>query len=93
VAYPIIELLMQDMLASEMFHLISREADLSQTVVQYVKLQRAYHESALRILEEKIPELEKNISKSPCGHNQHVCRMYSVCRLRHRPTNGLSMHL
>jgi hypothetical protein len=55
---------MQDMLASEMFHLISREADLAQTVVQYVKLQRAYHESALRILEEKIPELEKNISKS-----------------------------
>lgn len=54
---------MQDMLASEMFQLISREADLAQTVVQYVKLQRAYHQSALKMLEEKIPELEKNISK------------------------------
>jgi hypothetical protein len=68
-AYLKIELSMQDMLASEMFQLISREADLSQTVVQYVKLQRAYHQSALRILEEKIPELEKNISKSPCVLN------------------------
>jgi hypothetical protein len=46
-----------------MFQLISREAELAQTVVQYVKLQRAYHESVLRILEEKIPELEKNIRK------------------------------
>lgn len=62
-----LELLMQDALALEMFQLISREADLAQTVVQYVKLQRAYHESALRILEEKIPELEKNISKLSCG--------------------------
>jgi hypothetical protein len=62
------ELLMQDMLASEMFQLISREADLAQTVVQYIKLQRAYHESALRILEETIPELEKSISKSSSGY-------------------------
>ena len=58
-----LELLMQDTLATEMFQLISREAELAQTVVQYVKLQRAYHESALKILEERIPELEKNISK------------------------------
>ncbi|PNF26550.1 hypothetical protein B7P43_G13261 [Cryptotermes secundus] len=55
----------RDMLASEMFQLISREADLAQTIVQYVKLQRAYHQSALKILEEKIPELEKNIRDSP----------------------------
>jgi len=54
---------MQSTLATEMFQLISREAELAHTIVQYVKLQRAYHESALRILEEKIPELEKNISK------------------------------
>jgi hypothetical protein len=58
-----LELLMQDTVAMEMFQLISREAELAQTVVQYVKLQKSYHESALRILEEKIPELEKNISK------------------------------
>jgi hypothetical protein len=58
---------MQDMLASEMFQLISREADLVQTVVQYIKLQRAYHESVLKILEERIPELEKAISKSSSG--------------------------
>ncbi|XP_021935653.1 rho GTPase-activating protein 44-like isoform X3 [Zootermopsis nevadensis] len=55
----------RDMLASEMFQLISKEADLAQTVVQYIKLQRAYHESALRILEETIPELEKTINESP----------------------------
>jgi hypothetical protein len=80
VAYPIIELLMQDMLASEMFQLISREADLAQTVVQYVKLQRAYHESALRILEEKIPELEKNISKLSCGHSRRVPNVQGVSK-------------
>jgi len=62
-AFPHLELLMQDMLATEMFQLISREAELAMTLVQYVKLQKAYHEHALRILEEKIPELEKNISK------------------------------
>jgi len=58
-----LELLMQDMLATEMFQQISKEADLALTVVQYVKLQKAYHANVLRILEEKIPELEKNISK------------------------------
>ena len=58
-----LELLTQSTLATEMFQLIARETDLAQTIVQYVKLQRAYHESVLRILEEKIPELEKNISK------------------------------
>jgi len=47
----------------EMFQLISRESQLAETVVQYVKLQRAYHESALKILEERIPELENNISE------------------------------
>lgn len=55
----------RDTLALEMFQLMSREADLAQTIVEYVKLQRAYHESALRILEEKVPELEKNIRDSP----------------------------
>ena len=58
-----LELLMQDMLAMEMFQLLSRESQLAETIVQYVKLQRAYHESALKILEEKIPELENNISE------------------------------
>jgi hypothetical protein len=62
-AFLYLELLMQSTLAMEMFQLISREAELAQTMVQYVKFQRAYHESALRILEGKIPELEKNISK------------------------------
>ncbi|KAJ9596527.1 hypothetical protein L9F63_012469, partial [Diploptera punctata] len=55
----------RDALASEMFQLISREADLAQIVVQYAKLQRAYHESALKVLEERIPELENNINDSP----------------------------
>ncbi|PSN49744.1 hypothetical protein C0J52_08486 [Blattella germanica] len=55
----------RDVLASEMFQLISREADLAQIVVQYARLQRAYHESALKFLEETIPELENNINDSP----------------------------
>lgn len=54
-----------DSLATVMFQQISKEAELAMTIVQYVKLQKAYHESALRILEEKIPELEKNINDSP----------------------------
>jgi len=58
-----LELLMQDVLATEMFQQISKEAALAVTIVQYVKLQKAYHANVLRLLEEKIPELEKNISK------------------------------
>lgn len=53
----------RDHLAAEMFQLMSRETELAQTVIQYVKLQRAYHESALHCLEDLIPDLECYISK------------------------------
>jgi len=53
----------RDQLAAEMFQLMSRETELAQTIIQYVKLQRAYHESALHCLEDLIPGLECYISK------------------------------
>ncbi|XP_076671081.1 rho GTPase-activating protein 44 isoform X2 [Andrena cerasifolii] len=52
----------RDHLAAEMFQLISRETELAHTIIQYVKLQRAYHESALHCLEELIPGLESYIN-------------------------------
>lgn len=53
----------RDQLAAEMFQLMSRETELAQTIIQYIKLQRAYHESALHCLEDLIPGLESYISK------------------------------
>ncbi|XP_076220997.1 rho GTPase-activating protein 44 isoform X2 [Nomia melanderi] len=52
----------RDQLAAEMFQLMSRETELAHTIIQYVKLQRAYHESALHYLEELIPGLESYIN-------------------------------
>lgn len=53
----------RDLLASDMFCLMSKETQLAQTILQYIKLQRAYHESALHCLEDVIPDLECFISK------------------------------
>jgi len=53
----------RDQLAAEMFQLMSRETELAQTIIQYIKLQRAYHESALHCLEDLIPGLENFISR------------------------------
>ncbi|XP_068965342.1 rho GTPase-activating protein 44-like isoform X2 [Bombus flavifrons] len=52
----------RDQLAAEMFQLMSRETELAHTIIQYVKLQRAYHESALHCLEDLIPGLESYIN-------------------------------
>lgn len=54
----------RDMLATEMFTLISKEAHLSNLIVEYAKLQRAYHENALNILGSIIPDLENYIRDS-----------------------------
>lgn len=54
----------RDQLAAEMFQLMSRETELAQTIIQYVKLQRAYHESALHSLEDLIPGLESYINNN-----------------------------
>lgn len=53
----------QDALAAELFALVAKEAQLAHTMLQYVKLQRAHHEAALKSLEEAVPELELFISK------------------------------
>lgn len=53
----------RDALAADMFALVAKEAQLAHTLLQYVKLQRAYHESALHSLQDTVPELEKFISK------------------------------
>lgn len=52
----------RDQLAAEMFQLMSRETELAHTIIQYIKLQRAYHESALHCLEDLIPGLESYIN-------------------------------
>ncbi|XP_046408853.1 rho GTPase-activating protein 44-like isoform X2 [Ischnura elegans] len=54
----------RDMLATEMFTLLSKEAQLASLVVEYAKLQRAYHENALSILGSVIPDLENYIKDS-----------------------------
>lgn len=53
----------RDALAAEMFSLLRRESELSQYLLQILKLQRAHHESALKSLERIIPDLEKKIGK------------------------------
>lgn len=53
----------RDTLASEMFNFLKKENELSQYMLQLLKLQRGYHESALKNLEKIIPELERRIGK------------------------------
>lgn len=54
----------RDALAADMFALVAKEAQLAHTLLQYVKLQRAYHESALHSLQDTVPELERVINDS-----------------------------
>ncbi|XP_066250512.1 SH3 domain-binding protein 1-like isoform X1 [Euwallacea similis] len=54
----------RDSLALEMFNLLARENELASYILQLLKLQRGYHESALKSLEEIIPQLEKRIGNS-----------------------------
>nr|XP_049700022.1 rho GTPase-activating protein 44 isoform X1 [Helicoverpa armigera] len=54
----------RDALAADMFALVAKEAQLAHTLLQYVKLQRAYHESALHSLQDTVPELERFINDS-----------------------------
>ncbi|XP_026488218.1 rho GTPase-activating protein 44-like [Vanessa tameamea] len=54
----------RDALAADMFALVAKEAQLAHTLLQYVKLQRAYHESALHSLADTVPELERFINDS-----------------------------
>ncbi|XP_054281560.1 rho GTPase-activating protein 44-like isoform X1 [Macrosteles quadrilineatus] len=51
----------RDTLACEMFQLMARETELATTVLEYARLQRSYHQTAMATLDEMIPELESNI--------------------------------
>ncbi|GJQ67958.1 RhoGAP92B [Trypoxylus dichotomus] len=55
----------RDALAAEMFSLLRRESELSQYLLQILRVQRAYHESALKTLEHIIPDLNIKIVDSP----------------------------
>ncbi|XP_059045364.1 rho GTPase-activating protein 44-like [Achroia grisella] len=52
----------RDALATDMFALVAKETQLAHTLLQYIKLQRAYHESALHSLQDTVPELERVIN-------------------------------
>uniref|UniRef100_A0A0P4VP04 Putative rho gtpase-activating protein 17 n=1 Tax=Rhodnius neglectus TaxID=72488 RepID=A0A0P4VP04_9HEMI len=54
----------RDALACEMLQLISRESELASTILEYAKLQRNYHVTAVAILDEIIPEMESRIYES-----------------------------
>ncbi|XP_066908597.1 rho GTPase-activating protein 44 [Halyomorpha halys] len=54
----------RDALACEMLQLIAREADLSSTFLEYARLQKNYHITATKILDEIIPEMEEAINES-----------------------------
>ncbi|CAH1185486.1 unnamed protein product [Phyllotreta striolata] len=54
----------RDALAIEMFSLLAKENELSEYILQLLKIQRSYHESALKNLLELIPVLEKKIGDS-----------------------------
>ncbi|XP_044268980.1 SH3 domain-binding protein 1-like isoform X2 [Tribolium madens] len=62
----------RDALAYEMFSLLAKENDLAGYMLQILKCQRAYHDSALKHLESVIPELEKQIGDSS------VKRVYGI---------------
>nr|CAI5834456.1 unnamed protein product [Callosobruchus analis] len=54
----------RDALAVEMFSVLAKENELSEYILQLLKLQRSYHESALKNLEMLIPFLEHKIGNS-----------------------------
>lgn len=53
----------RDALATEMFNVLSRENEFAEYILQFLKLQRIYHENALKNLQTLIPHLEKKIGK------------------------------
>ncbi|KAJ8912956.1 hypothetical protein NQ315_000011 [Exocentrus adspersus] len=54
----------RDVLAIEMFNILSKENEFAEYLLQLLKLQRGYYESALKNLETVIPQLEKEIGNS-----------------------------
>lgn len=68
----------RDALAADMFALVAKETQLAHTLLQYVKLQRAYHESALHSLQDTVPELERFISKYRQGILYEFSQMFII---------------
>ncbi|XP_028129947.2 rho GTPase-activating protein 92B isoform X2 [Diabrotica virgifera virgifera] len=72
----------RDALAVEMFNVLAKENEISEYMLQLLKVQRSYHESALKNLQELIPHLEKRIGDS------HVRRVFGTSLKEHlRITN------
>ncbi|KAH1008544.1 hypothetical protein HUJ05_009090 [Dendroctonus ponderosae] len=72
----------RDTLAFEMFSLLARENEFSSYILQLLKLQRGYHESALKNLENIIPQLEKTIG------NSQVKKVFGVSLQEHLRVTG-----
>ncbi|KAF7270622.1 SH3 domain-binding protein 1-like isoform X2 [Rhynchophorus ferrugineus] len=72
----------RDALAIEMFSLLARENELSSYILQLLKLQRGYHESALKNLETIIPELERKIGDS------HIKKVFGTPLAEHLRVTG-----
>lgn len=53
----------RDALAIEMFNVLAKENEISEYILQMLKVQRSHHESALKNLQSVIPLLEKIIGK------------------------------
>lgn len=68
----------RDVLAAEMFNLISKEPQLSRLFTRLCQIQIDYHRSALSVLESSLPELETQINVFPhhpvfgCPLDEHL---------------------
>ncbi|XP_065347479.1 rho GTPase-activating protein 44-like isoform X2 [Cloeon dipterum] len=51
----------RDLLATEMYQLISKEAEITKYIAEHINIQKAYHERALRYLEEATSVLEGDL--------------------------------
>lgn len=72
----------RDALAIEMFNLLSRENEFASYILQLLKLQRGYHESALNNLQTIIPQLEQRI-----GHS-NIKRVFGIPLQEHLSVTG-----
>ncbi|XP_044750747.1 SH3 domain-binding protein 1-like [Coccinella septempunctata] len=72
----------RDALAIEMFNLLAKENEFASYILQLLKLQRGYHESALNNLQNVIPVLEKKI-----GHSS-VKRVFGIPLKEHLSVTG-----
>ncbi|KAL3285307.1 hypothetical protein HHI36_019416 [Cryptolaemus montrouzieri] len=72
----------RDTVAMEMFNLLAKENEFASYILQLLKLQRGYHESALNNLQTIIPQLERKI-----GHSS-VKRVFGIPLQEHLAVTG-----